>query len=194
MLLKLALSITSFIPLYSLMIFMYGYQFLYGNIDNSTKKYIVISILMIVIIQLFFSILANNYICSKENTTYIEHEIIFSNIKEDKKAHVNYMMTYLLPLLIFDLDKTNGFYIVYTNIFILIFIIMNARAENFNFNIFLAIKGYSIYTGNNVNGDEKILLIKKKKFSNISRNHEKYKFVSFGSSNDIYLCRKYNDD
>ncbi len=71
---------------------------------------------------------------------------------------------------------------------------MNARAENFNFNIFLAIKGYTVYTGNNINGDEKILLIKKKRFSNIRRNHEKYKFVSFGGSNDIYLCRRYSDE
>ena len=194
MLFKLALSITSFIPLYSLMIFMYVYQFLYGNIDSSTKKYVIIAISIIMIVQLIFSIIASKYIYDKENTRNTENEIIFHNIKEDKKAYVNYMMTYLLPLLTFDLDKINGFYIVYTNIFILVFIVMNARAENFNFNIFLAIKGYTVYTGNNINGDEKILLIKKKRFSNIRRNHEKYKFVSFGGSNDIYLCRRYSDE
>ena len=102
------------------------------------------------------------------------------------------MMTYLLPLLTFDLDKINGFYIIYTNMLILVFIFMNARAENFNFNILLWIKGYYVYKGNNNAGDEKVLLIKKKKFSNIRSNNERYGFVSFGGSNDIYLCKKYN--
>ena len=191
MLPKLALSITSFIPLYSLMIFMYVYQFLYGNMDDTTKKYVVIAIFIIVISQVIFSIIASQYIKDKEDCNNTENEIIFNNIKEDKKAHVNYMMTYLLPLLTFDLEKINGFYIAYTNIFIIIFIIMNARAENFNFNIFLWMKGYSVYNGNKINGDEKVLLIKKKRFSNIISNHEKYKFVSSGASNDIYLCRRY---
>ena len=154
MLPKLALSITSFIPLYSLMIFMYVYQFLYGNMDDTTKKYVVIAIFIIVISQVIFSIIASQYIKDKEDCNNTENEIIFNNIKEDKKAHVNYMMTYLLPLLTFDLEKINGFYIAYTNIFIIIFIIMNARAENFNFNIFLWMKGYSVYNGNKINGDE----------------------------------------
>jgi len=100
-------------------------------------------------------------------------------------------MTYLLPLMAMDLDKVKGFYIIYTNLLVVIFIIMNARAENFNFNIFLWIKGYSVYTGTNIEGVEKILLIKKKKFSNIRANHVNYKFVSFGGSNDIYLCKRY---
>ena len=86
MLLKLALSITSFIPLYSLMIFMYVYQFLYGNIDSSTKKYVIIAISIIMIVQLIFSIIASKYIYDKENTRNTENEIIFHNIKEDKKA------------------------------------------------------------------------------------------------------------
>lgn len=192
MLPKLALSITSFIPLYSLMGFMYIYQFLYGNMDDTTKKYVIVAISIIVIGQIFFSVIANKYIKDKESSGNTENQIIFHNIKEDKKAHVNYMMTYLLPLLTFDLDKINGFYIVYTNILILIFIVMNARAENFNFNIFLGIKGYAVYTGNKVNGDEKVLLIKKRKFSNIRSSHENYRFVSFGGSNDIYLCKRYN--
>ena len=117
MLPKLALSITSFIPLYSLMIFMYVYQFLYGNMDDTTKKYVVIAIFIIVISQVIFSIIASQYIKDKEDCNNTENEIIFNNIKEDKKAHVNYMMTYLLPLLTFDLEKINGFYIAYTNIF-----------------------------------------------------------------------------
>lgn len=192
MLPKLALSITSFIPLYSLMVFMYIYQFIYGNMDVCTKKYVIIAISIIAIGQMFFSVISSKYIRDKENSGNTENEIKFNNIKEDKKAHVNYMMTYLLPLLTFDLDKINGFYIVYTNILILIFIVMNARAENFNFNIFLGIKGYAVYTGNKLNGDEKVLLIKKRKFSNIRSNHENYRFVSFGGSNDIYLCKRYN--
>ncbi|MGL6186363.1 MAG: hypothetical protein ACRC1T_13435 [Clostridium chrysemydis] len=192
MLPKLALSITSFIPLYSLMIFMYMYQILYGNISDTTKKYVLIVVVGIFIIQAFFSIVASKYIKEKESSNSTENEIVFRNIKEDKKAQVNYMMTYLLPLLTFDLDKINGFYIFYTNVLILVFIFMNARAENFNFNIFLWIKGYYVYKGNTINGDEKVLLIKKKKFSNIRSSNERYKFVSFGGSNDIYLCKKYN--
>lgn len=192
MLPKLALSITSFIPLYSLMIFMYIYQFIYGTMDINTKRYVIIVVAIIVIVQVFFSWRANKYIKEKESSQNTENEILFKNINEDKKAEINYMMTYLLPLLTFDLDKINGFYIFYTNILILVFILMNARAENFNFNIFLWIKGYYVYKGNNINGDEKVLLIKKRKFSNIRSNNEKYKFVSFGGSNDIYLCKKYN--
>ncbi|MBO3303253.1 hypothetical protein JJB75_07925 [Clostridium perfringens] len=192
MLPKLALSITSFIPLYSLMIFMYIYQFLYGTMDSNTKRYVIIAVAIIVIVQVFFSMIASRYIKEKESSQNTENEIVFKNINEDKKAEINYMMTYLLPLLTFDLDKISGFYIFYTNILILVFIFMNARAENFSFNIFLWIKGYYIYKGNNINGDEKVLLIKKRKFSNIRSNNEKYKFVSFGGSNDIYLCKKYN--
>lgn len=192
MLPKLALSITSFIPLYSLMIFMYMYQFLYGTMNDTTKKYVIIAVLAILIAQVFFSRIASRYIKEKENSDITENTIVFSDINEDKKAQVNYMMTYLLPLLTFDLDKINGFYIFYTNMLILVFIFMNARAENFNFNIFLWIKGYYVYKGNSNNGDEKVLLIKKKKFSNIRSTNEKYEFVSFGGSNDIYLCKKYN--
>lgn len=191
MLPKLALSITSFIPLYSLMIFMYMYQFLYGDMDHNTKKYVIITVIIIVILELFFSYVVNKYINGKESESNTENEIIFKNINEDKKAYVNYMMTYLLPLLTFDLDKINGFYILYTNILILVFVFMNAKAENFNFNIFLWIKGYSVYKGNKLNGDEKVLLIKKKKFSNIRKNHDSYRFVSFGGSSDIYLCKRY---
>ncbi|NFH80231.1 hypothetical protein FDA09_00390 [Clostridium botulinum] len=192
MLPKLALSITSFIPLYSLMIFMYMYQFLYGAMNDNTKKYVIIAVVAITIAQVFFSRIASRYIKEKENSNITENTIVFKDINEDKKAQVNYMMTYLLPLLTFDLDKINGFYIFYTNMLILVFIFMNARAENFNFNIFLWIKGYYVYRGNNNNGDEKVLLIKKKKFSNIRSTNEKYGFVSFGGSNDIYLCKKYN--
>lgn len=192
MLPKLALSITSFIPLYSIMIFMYIYQFLYGTMNDDTKKYVLIAVIVIFIAQVFFSIIASSYIKEKENNNITENLISFNNIKEDKKAQVDYMMTYLLPLLTFDLDKINGFYIIYTNMLILVFIFMNARAENFNFNILLWIKGYYVYKGNNNAGDEKVLLIKKKKFSNIRSNNERYGFVSFGGSNDIYLCKKYN--
>ncbi|MBU3176501.1 hypothetical protein KPL47_08955 [Clostridium estertheticum] len=190
---KLALSITSFIPLYSLMVFMYLYVYLYGTAGEITKKYIIISIVMIITIQFICSIVVNCYIKSKESSRISENEIIFNNINEDKRAYVNYMMTYLLPLFTFDLDKVKGFYILYTNILIMLFVIMNARAENFNFNVFLWVKGYSIYKGTNIDGYNKILLIKKKKFSNIRSNHTKYKFVSFGGSNDLYLCKKYNE-
>lgn len=196
MLPKLALSITSFMPLYSLMIFMYSY--VYKTTDETKdpdiKKYIIVAILIIVIIQVICSIVVNHYIRSKESSRYSENEIIFNNIREDKKASVNYMMTYLLPLITFELDKVNGFYILYTNILIVFFIIMNARAENFNFNIFLWVKGYSVYTGTNNSQYEKVLLIKKKKYSNIRANHARYKFVSFGGSNDIYLCKRYGDN
>lgn len=195
MLPKLALSITSFMPLYTLMIFMYSYAYRYGtgteNLDENVKNYIKISILTIIVIQFLCSILVNHYIKSKELSRNSENELVFNNIKEDKKASVNYMMTYLLPLLTFELDKVNGFYILYTNVLIILFIIMNARAENFNFNIFLWIKGYSVYIGSNNNQDEKVLLMKKKKYSNIRSNHSQYKFVSFGGSNDIYLCKRY---
>lgn len=193
MLPKLALSMTSFLPLYSLMVFMYSYVYLYENIPQSTKKYIVTTVVAIVTIQFICTLVVNDYIKSKESSRVSENEIVFKDIKEDKKAYVNYMMTYLVPLLAIDLDKVKGFYILYTNILIVVFIIMNARAENFNFNIFLWLKGYSVYKGMNIGGDQKTLLIKKKKFSNIRNNHINYKFVSFGDSNDIYFCKRYSE-
>lgn len=193
MLPKLALSMTSFLPLYSLMVFMYSYVYFYESICQDTKKYVVIAIAVIVTVQFICTLMVNNYIESKESSRIAENEIVFNNIMEDKKAYVNYMMTYLLPLLAIDLDKVQGFYILYTNMLILVFMFMNARAENFNFNIFLWLKGYAVYKGMNSEGCEKILLIKKKKFSNIRANHSRYKFVSFGGSNDIYLCKKYNE-
>jgi len=193
MLPKLALSITSFLPLYSLMVFMYSYVYFYENINSDTRRYMSIIIVIILAIQILCTIIVNKYIGSKESSKISENEIVFSNINEDKKAYVNYMMTYIIPLLIFDLDKINAFYLLYTNTLVLVFVFMNAKAENFNFNIFLWIKGYSIYTGTNIDGFEKVLLIKKSKFSNIRSNHAKYKFVSFGASNDIYICKKYNE-
>lgn len=193
MLPKIALSITSFIPLYSLMIFMYSYVYKYGDVDENRKKYIIISISIIIMLQFICSLIVNSYIKDKESVRCSENEVVFNNIKEDKKASINYMMTYLLPLITFDLDKVNGFYILYTNILIIVFIIMNAKAENFNFNIFLYIKGYSVYIGTNSFDIEKVLLIKKRKYSNIRTNHSKYKFVSFGGSNDIYICKRYCD-
>lgn len=196
MLPKLALSITSFMPLYSLMIFMYSYVYITTDEtkDPNIKKYIIAAILSIVIIQVICSKVVNYYISIKESSGYSENEIAFNSIREDKKASVNYMMTYLLPLLTFELDKVNGFYILYTNILIIFFIFMNAKAENFNFNIFLWIKGYSVYKGVNSNQSERVLLIKKKRYSNIRANQSRYKFVSFGGSNDIYLCKKYDDE
>lgn len=191
MLPKLMLSLTSFLPLYLLMIFMYTYVYMYIEQNKDIKNYILWAIVIILIVQFICIIIVNKYIKNKESLRYTENEIIFTNIREDKKAHINYMMTYLLPLLTFDIDKVNTFYIIYTNIFIIVFVLLNAKSENLNINIILWIKGYSVYTGTNNNGEEKILLIKKKKFSNINSMHEKYKFVSFGGSNDIYLCKRY---
>lgn len=192
MLPKIALSITSFIPLYSLMVIMYSYAYLYGEkVDSKNKIYIIISVIGIIVIQIACSLIVNSYIKSKENNSFSENTVVFNNIKEDKKASINYMVTYLLPLITFDLEKVNGFYIVYTNILIIIFIIMNAKAENFNFNIFLWARGYSVYVGTNSDEDKKVLLMKKSKYSNIRSNHSKYKFVSFGGSNDIYICKIY---
>lgn len=191
MLPKLILSLTSFLPLYLLMIFMYSYVYMYIEQNKGIKNYILWAIVIILIIQFISIIIVNKYIKNKESLRYTENEIIFSSIREDKKAHMNYMMTYLLPLLTFDIDKVDKFNIIYTNIFIIVFVLLNAKSENLNINIILWIKGYAVYTGMNNYGEEKILLIKKKKFSNISYLHEKYKFVSFGGSNDIYLCKRY---
>lgn len=191
MLPKITLSVTSFLPLYSLMVFMYFYAYRYVEKNKDIKSYIIIAILVILIVQVICIIVVNRYIKSKESLKYTENEIVFNNIKEDKKAHINYMMTYLLPLLTFDIDKVNLFYIIYTNMFLIVFILLNAKSENLNINILLWLKGYYVYTGINKYGDEKILLIKKKRFSNIKLSHEKYKFVSFGGSSDIYLCKKY---
>lgn len=191
MLPKLALSIVGFIPLYVLMIFMYGYSYLFECNDKFIKGYIIGAIFIIIGFNILCIGIVNKYIKDKENLSISENEIIFKNIKEDKKAHIDYMMTYLLPLLIFDIDNINGFNILYTNLLIILFIFMNARAENFNFNIILWIKGYRVYKGIDSEENEKTLLIKKRQFSNIRLNHCRYKFVSFGGSNDIYLCRRY---
>lgn len=191
MLPKITLSLTGFLPLYIVMIFMYSYVYIVMKQDVYIKNYILCVITIIIIIQFICIIIVNKYIKSKESMRSTENEIVFSNIKEDKKAHVDYMMTYLLPLLTFDIDKIDKFNIVYTNIFIIIFVILNAKSENLNINILLWVKGYGVYKGINKDGEEKILLIKSKKFSNIRSKHCKYKFVSFGGSNDIYLCKKY---
>lgn len=188
---KLALSITGFIPLYVLMIFMYLYSYLYQDISYINKKYILIAIGIIFFINIICIIIVLFYIKNKENPTIYENTIQFSNIKENKKAHVDYMMTYLLPLLMFNINSIDGFNILYTNLLIGFFIYMNARGENFSLNIVLGMRGYGIYTGNNINGEEKVLLIKEKKFSNIKANNSKYEFVKLAGSKDIYLCKKY---
>lgn len=190
---KIALSITSFLPLYSLMVTLYLYTYQYQVICANTKKYIIITIIAIVLVQIISTLIVNWYIKNKTSSRVAENEVVFTDMKEDKKVYVDYMMTYLLPLLTTDIQNVDGFYIVYTNVLILIFILMNARAENFNFNILLWIKGYSVYKGMNIDGCEKTLLLKKRKFSNIKANHTRYKFVSFGASNDIYICKRYNE-
>ncbi len=191
MIFKYALSIVSFIPLYIMMLITYIYQYLYGNINCVQKNYIIISSSIILIIQVLATLIVYGYIRGKENKATSELMVRFKEIKEDKKAYVNYMFTYLLPLASFDLDKTSGFYIIYINAIIILFIIMNARAENFNFNIILWSKGYYVYNGKNIYDEEKILLIKKKKIGNIRSDSIKLEFVSFDNSSGIYLCKKY---
>jgi len=62
MIYKLALSMTSFLPLYSLMIFMYSYVYLYENICPNTKKYILIAVVVITTVQVICILIINRYI------------------------------------------------------------------------------------------------------------------------------------
>ncbi|WWU66392.1 hypothetical protein QJR26_08435 [Clostridium baratii] len=39
--------------------------------------------------------------------------------------------------------------------------------------------------------EEKVLLIKKRRFLNIKGNNSNFKFMSFDNSNSICLCKKY---
>ncbi|EPV4647661.1 hypothetical protein QTH22_02440 [Clostridium perfringens] len=188
---KLVLAITGFIPLYALMIFTYLYSYVYQVIDERVKKYLLIVMSIILIVNIISIIILIFYIKDKEDINISEHMISFSDIKENKKAHVDYMMTYLLPLMTFNIDSISGFNILYTNLIIAFFIYVNARGENFSLNLILLLKGFRIYTGKNINGDEKILLIRGKKFSNIKSNQEKCKFVKLAASKDIYICKKY---
>lgn len=193
MIIKLALSVTSFIPLYIILnIFMYIYSLSNNSITSSQKKYIIIIICLIILLEILFIILINIYIKKKLSSRVHENEIKFKNILQDKKAHINYMMTYLFPLIIYDFEKVNLFYIILMNLFILLFVWMNALADNFNFNIILWLKGYRIYKGVDINGCERVLLILNKEFSNIRLINEEYGFVSLAGSTDIYLCKKYN--
>ncbi len=188
---KIVLAITGFIPLYTLMIFTYSYSYLYQTIDNRLKKYLIIIISLILAVNIISIIILILYIKNKEDINVSENSIKFNNIKENKKAHVDYMMTYLLPLMTFNIDSISGFNIIYTNLLIAFFIYVNARGENFSLNLILHLKGFRIYTGKTINGEEKTLLIKKNKFSNIKTNQDKYEFVKLASSNDIYICKKY---
>lgn len=188
MLPKLILSVVSFLPLFFIMIISYLYSYCF--VEKNNFILVVIIILFLICIASVLKVL--KYIRDKESDEIVENEITFTDIKEDKKAHVDYMLTYLLPLLTFDIDRIDLFNIVYSNIFIAVFVWLNARSENFNINILLWLKGYSVYIGKNNCGEEKTLLIKNKRFSNLRKNHSKYRFVSFGS-NDIYLCRRYLD-
>ncbi|MFY8262963.1 hypothetical protein ACOT7R_08705 [Clostridium perfringens] len=188
---KIVLAITGFIPLYALMIFTYLHSYLYQTIDDRLKKYLIIIISLILVVNIISIIILILYIKNKEDINISENSIKFNNIKENKKAHVDYMMTYLLPLMTFNIDSISGFNIIYTNLLIAFFIYVNARGENFSLNLILYLKGFRIYTGKTINGEEKTLLIKKNKFSNIKTNQDKYEFVKLASSNDIYICKKY---
>lgn len=193
MIVKLSLSITSFIPLYLFNIFMYLYSFFYINLTNYQRYSILIIVVIILLLELISIIILNLYINNKVSLKVCENQVRFKNIYVDKTAHVNYMLTYLLPLLIYDFDNFNLFYVVLMNIFIMFFIYMNAIADNFNFNIVIWIKGYRIYRGVDINGYERTLLIDKNKFSNIKSINEEYRFVTLAGSSDIYLCKDYRD-
>ena len=186
MLPKLILSIVSFLPLFTIMIITYLYSYFFVN----QNKFTFITIIITFLVCSVSAYKVHKYIKDKESAEITENEITFIEIKEDKKAHIDYMLTYLLPLLTLDIDKIDLFNILYSNAFIIIFILLNTKSENFNVNILLWIKGYSVYIGKNNYGEEKILLIKRKNFSNLRTNHDKYKFVPF-YSDDIYLCKRY---
>lgn len=188
---KLPLAFTGFIPLYILLALQYINQIFNFNLDFNSKVNLKCAIVAIFVIEMISIYMINKYISKKENNKYSENTIKMNNIKIDKKAHIDYMITYLLPLLTFSSDKADGFSIAYANSLILIFVIMNARSENFNFNIVLYMKGYSVYKGMNENGDEKTLLIKHKKFPNKIKEQGNLGFVSFAESKDVYLCKKY---
>ena len=188
---KIMLSITSFIPLYILMIIKYIYFYIDDCQSKEIRDFIFNTTILVVVLCIISMLVVSIYIKNKESLNYNENEIIFKNIKEDKKASMNYMMTYLLPLMMFNGSSINEFDIVYMNMFILVFVFINAKSENFNMNVVLWMKGYSVYIGLDNYEEEKVLLIKKKKFSNINSNQVKYKFVSFGGSKDIYLCKRY---
>lgn len=189
---KLPLSITGFIPLYILLALQYVHQLFNPNLDLNAKINLKYAIGTIVLIEIISFFMISKYISKKESAKRSENIIKMSNIKIDKKAHIDYMITYLLPLLTFNSDKADKFSILYANALILIFVIMNARSENFNFNIVLYMKGYSVYKGINENGDEKTLLIKHKKFPNKIKEQCNLGFVSFAESKDVYLCKKYD--
>lgn len=188
---KLALSVTSFVPLYALVSFMYIYILNDTETDDSVKKILKLVLMILIAITLLSCFIVNKYIKSKLSERIAENTVSFNNIREDKKASINYMLTYILPLLSFNSDNVTSFYVIYSNLLILLFIIMNAKAENFFFNIILEMKGYIVCTGSNKNGDTKTLLLKRKKYSNISQNSQVFKFVSFGASNDIFICKDY---
>lgn len=97
-----------------------------------------------------------------------------------------YMLVYLLPLFSLSVDL-NTFNILLTNFLILIFIYINAKAENFQFNIVLFLKRYEIFVGETINGDEKCILMKEDDYSNLKENQEKYKFIEF--CQDVYILK-----
>jgi len=138
---------------------------------------------IISLLEIINIIFINKHIKQKTSKKYTEIIITCNNINQDKKAHIDYLITYLLPLLSFDINNINIFNLSYINILIII----NAISENYNFNLLLYCKKYRIYTGTTKSRKTKTLLIKKNDYTNIESYQKNLQFVSFGKSNDIYI-------
>ena len=83
------------------------------------------------------------------------------------------------------------FNIIITNVLLLIFICINAKAENFEFNIVLIHKKYKIFVGETLDGTQRTILMKKNDYTNLKENQEKYRFVRF--CEDVYILKSIID-
>ena len=91
------LSIGSFVPVYIILLITYGYNIYNFDISNIGKFLIIVFVLGFIFI--IVTIFTNYYVKKlwKKNSGHNERK--WKNIKPNKKAYLDYMLIYFLPLI-----------------------------------------------------------------------------------------------
>lgn len=192
--LKIALTIGKYSPIFLLLIYACIAQFSAGNIvESETIRHGIFgSITFYFLAMCFFDSMIGNRLDKIERNKIGMNEIKMTGIKPYRPDYLDTKITYLLPLIVLTMEISTDSLII-LNIILLVFIISDIRTENFyKSNVILYLSGYRLYAGCNLANQKKILLLPKK-LQPHNKDAHKYNFVEFGSKN-VYIFRSMDEE
>lgn len=129
----------SFFPLWLSIIVRYMVVFLEQN--NVPDLIFSILILIIVILFVFSCFIVYDSLKNKKNKRSMDCEII--DITEEKVITLEYILSYVLPLIAFDFQKSDD--VILFLIYFLSISFLSVKHHVFSLNFFLELFGYSFY-------------------------------------------------